>query len=139
MASSTDAPSIPHELQTLESDLRAVVDARPPASASRVSAVTKHALRFAAHHSKPVAWLVAQFIRRSPPEHKVSGLYFVDSICRGSITEAKRKGRDYVPDGRDPYVSRFEALLPPLTSELQRCPDRDKVQISHWLSPVTQR
>ncbi|KNE70678.1 hypothetical protein, variant [Allomyces macrogynus ATCC 38327] len=107
-------------------DLRAVLDSRPPISASRVQSLTKAALK---HAQSPdlvatVAYLVARFVRKCPPEFKLSGLYLVDSICRASLAQFKDK---------DLYVRQFLGLLPGLTPEIAKGPDKDRERVKKLL------
>ncbi|KAJ3364148.1 hypothetical protein GGF32_002528 [Allomyces javanicus] len=130
IAGPTAAPLPPNQLPKpmvdYDRDLRAVLDSRPPISASRVQSLTKAALK---HATSPdlvatVAYLVARFVRKCPPEFKLSGLYLVDSICRASLAQFKDK---------DLYVRQFLGLLPGLTPEIAKGPDKDRERVKKLL------
>ncbi|KAI9179169.1 hypothetical protein H9P43_005831 [Blastocladiella emersonii ATCC 22665] len=125
-------PTNIRDLAPFEAELSAVLQSRAPASASRVAALTKLAMRHREHY-KAVVHLVATFIKRAPPEYKLSGLYFVDSICRAALADGKRKPKD------DPYVTRFEANLPQLTAELVKCPEKDRQRIKRLIDVWRER
>ncbi|KNE61718.1 hypothetical protein AMAG_06520 [Allomyces macrogynus ATCC 38327] len=117
---------LPKPMVDYDRDLRAVLDSRPPISASRVQSLTKAALK---HATSPdlaatVAYLVARFVRKCPPGFKLSGLYLVDSICRASFAQFKDK---------DLYVRQFLGLLPGLTPEIAKGPDKDRERIKKLL------
>ncbi|KAJ3369696.1 hypothetical protein GGF31_005001 [Allomyces arbusculus] len=130
IAGPTAAPLPPNQLPKpmvdYDRDLRAVLESRPPISASRVQSLTKAALK---HAQSPdlvatVAYLVARFVRKCPPEFKLSGLYLVDSICRASLAQFKDK---------DLYVRQFLGLLPGLTPEIAKGPDKDRERVKKLL------
>ncbi|KNE63741.1 hypothetical protein AMAG_08827 [Allomyces macrogynus ATCC 38327] len=120
---------LPRELATLDADLRAILDSRPPASASRVQSVTKQAVLHAREHASAIAQLVARFIRKCSPPFKLSGLYIVDSICRASL----KPGDHGVSGNVDPYGPHFEPLLPALTAEIQKCSDTEREKIKRLI------
>ncbi|KNE71952.1 hypothetical protein AMAG_16376 [Allomyces macrogynus ATCC 38327] len=120
---------LPRELATLDADLRAILDSRPPASASRVQSVTKQAVLHARGHAPAIAQLVARFIRKCSPPFKLSGLYIVDSICRASL----KPGDHGVTGDIDPYGPIFEPLLPALTTEIQKCSDVEREKIKRLI------
>ncbi|KAJ3350696.1 hypothetical protein GGF32_004681 [Allomyces javanicus] len=122
---SAQSAPLPRELATLDADLRAILDSRPPASASRVQSVTKQAVLHAREHAPAIAQLVARFIRKCSPPFKLSGLYIVDSICRASL----KPGDHGVSGDVEPYGPIFEPLLPALTAEIQKCSDAEREKI----------
>ncbi|KAJ3363634.1 hypothetical protein GGF31_000901 [Allomyces arbusculus] len=127
--SGTQSVPIPRELARLDADLRAILDSRPPASASRVQSVTKQAVLHAREHAPAIAQLVARFIRKCSPPFKLSGLYIVDSICRASL----KPGDHGVSSDIDPYGPIFEPLLPALTAEIQKCSNAEREKIKRLI------
>ncbi|KAJ1550464.1 Protein NRD1 [Cladochytrium tenue] len=104
-----------------ERELAAVADSRAPISASRIQQVTKAAFRQAKHY-KAIVHGIERFIQRSGPDHKLTGLYLIDSIARGATkTLSDSESR--------PLVLRFEEKLESMVPYMLGASAKDKAAL----------
>ncbi|KAL7751363.1 hypothetical protein RI367_003223 [Sorochytrium milnesiophthora] len=117
----------PDELKSMQDALDTVMQSKQPISTSKIQTITKTAIAYPQHYKHSVA-IIFNFIKNAPPSLKLSGLYVVDAVVRGSLAEAKKRS-SYNSGLGDPFSSRFELFLPSLTSEVQKCGEKEKEKI----------
>nr|XP_023681658.1 protein SCAF8-like isoform X3 [Paramormyrops kingsleyae] len=93
---------------------------RPPISKTKMTKITKMALK-AKKFYKHVVQSVERFIQKCKPDHKVPGLYVIDSIVRQS--------RHQFGQEKDMFGPRFSRNITATFQDLQRCPSADKSKI----------
>ncbi|TPX61392.1 hypothetical protein SpCBS45565_g07275 [Spizellomyces sp. 'palustris'] len=107
---------------TLEFDkeLHSLYETKLPVSASKISSLTKLAIKHAKNY-KNIVYSIEKFIQKCPPELKLAGLYTIDSIARAAAKH---------PEDGKVYIARFEEKLDTFIPHLFQAPpkDRDRVK-----------
>jgi len=97
-------------------ELAEVAKHKPPVSASRVSTITKLALKNLKHYKKIVHY-IERFINKVNAEYRLSGLYLVDSICKA----AQNKLGD-----KDVFTPQFAKRIEETLNDAFECPPKDR-------------
>lgn len=130
-----------------DADLKAILDAKLPVSASKITGLQSLALKHpkASKNRKPrffymsnhpyqqhhnyIVHCIVRFIETSPPDYRLAGLYVVDAISR-AVQKMQRKGQE---EGKsveaEGYLRRFGVVLKDesLRGAFAKCSDHDKV------------
>ncbi|ELR15405.1 RNA recognition motif domain containing protein [Acanthamoeba castellanii str. Neff] len=91
-------------MEQFTDELRSVQNHKPPLSANK-------------QHYKNVVNEVEKFIKKAKPEHRLTALYIIDAIVRGSIRQFGSK---------DVYVGRFTANLERSLDYILQCSEKDQ-------------
>ncbi|KND02580.1 uncharacterized protein SPPG_03038 [Spizellomyces punctatus DAOM BR117] len=106
---------------TLEFDkeLHSLYETKLPVSASKISSLTKLAIKHAKNY-KNIVYSIEKFIQKCPPELKLAGLYTIDSIARAAAKH---------PEDGKVYIARFEEKLDTFIPHLLQAPPKDKDRV----------
>ncbi|XP_048852884.1 SR-related and CTD-associated factor 8-like isoform X2 [Brienomyrus brachyistius] len=107
-------------VKAFKCELYSLNEYRPPISKTKMAKITKMALK-AKKFYKHVVQSVEKFIQKCKPDHKVPGLYVIDSIVR--------KSRHQFGQEKDMFGPRFSRNITATFQDLQRCPSADKSKI----------
>ncbi|ORY96355.1 hypothetical protein BCR43DRAFT_273468 [Syncephalastrum racemosum] len=117
-----------------DADLKAILDAKLPVSASKITGLQSLALKHPKHHNYIVHCIV-RFIETSPPDYRLAGLYVVDAISR-AVQKMQRKGQEEgKPVEAEGYLRRFGVVLKDesLRGAFAKCSDHDKDKVRKTL------
>ncbi|KAJ3167465.1 SR- and CTD-associated factor 8 [Geranomyces variabilis] len=102
-----------------DKELHSLYETKIPVSASKISALTKLAVKHAKLY-KNVVFSIEKFVQKCPPELKLAGLYVIDSIARAIAKH---------PEEGESYIARFEEKLDSIIPHLLQAPAKDKDRI----------
>ncbi|KAI8824874.1 uncharacterized protein EV422DRAFT_236473 [Fimicolochytrium jonesii] len=102
-----------------DKELHSLYETKLPVSASKISALTKLAVKHAKHY-KNIVFSIEKFVQKCPSELKLAGLYVIDSITRAVAKH---------PEEGEEYIARFEEKLDTLIPHLLQAPQKDKDRI----------
>ncbi|KAJ3215600.1 hypothetical protein HK099_006292 [Clydaea vesicula] len=108
------------EIIVFDKLLYSLTESKPPVSASKITDLTKSALKYT-KVSKHIVSSVEKFIVNCSPEYKLSGLYVIDSICKAAQ-------KVNTPESNQ-YPKRFNEKIEPIFSSLKNAPAKDKEKI----------
>merc|ERR1712137_454915 len=103
----------------LRQALEALLKQKPPASQSKINTICHLAFSDSRYFSN-VAHHIINFARTCPSKHRLSSLYIIDAICKGTA-----KAR---PEG-DVFIEVFSRQVGDLFHDLFSCPQKDKESI----------
>jgi len=112
----------------LKKELKEILSRKPPVSARIVANITKLALD---HHkwNKQIVFQIERFVTKVSPEHRLAGLYLMDSIVKSAT---KKMG-----PAENPYRARFSQNIESTIERCLDCPSKDKDRtiktIKGWL------
>ncbi|KAJ3189382.1 hypothetical protein HDU85_003011 [Gaertneriomyces sp. JEL0708] len=107
------------EALEFDKELHSLYEAKLPVSASKISSLTKLAVKHAKQY-KGVVYSIERFITKCPPELKLAGLYVVDSIARAVSKH---------PEEGESYIARFEERMDAMFPHLMQAPGKDKDRV----------
>ncbi|KAI8909328.1 hypothetical protein DFJ77DRAFT_472148 [Powellomyces hirtus] len=100
-----------------DKELHSLYETKIPVSASKISSLTKLAVKHAKLY-KNIVFSIEKFVQKCPPELKLAGLYVIDSIARAVAKH---------PEEGESYIARFEEKIESLIPHLLQAPAKDKV------------
>ncbi|KAI9261486.1 hypothetical protein BDA99DRAFT_511486 [Phascolomyces articulosus] len=119
-----------------DKELKAILDAKLPVSASKITSLQSLAISHPQHHNYIVQCII-RFIESAPPDYRLAGLYVVDAISRAAF-KLVRKSNEH--DHRKPaevegYIRRFGIVLrdDSLVGCFQPCSTKDKEKVKKTL------
>ncbi|TPX76154.1 hypothetical protein CcCBS67573_g02566 [Chytriomyces confervae] len=106
-------------------EVLAVVSASAPLSASRIERITRLAVKYAKNY-KAIVFSVERLVTKCGPEHKLSGLYIIDSVVRAC--HKTLQPTDYAN-----LVTRFEEKIEHMFPHMLSAPPKDKEKMKKLL------
>ncbi|CDH50375.1 hypothetical protein RO3G_08120 [Lichtheimia corymbifera JMRC:FSU:9682] len=119
-----------------DKELKSILDAKLPVSASKINALQSLAISHPKHHNY-IVQCVVRFIETAPPDYRLAGLYVVDAISR-TVQKQMRKTAD---EGNqhsvetEVYLRRFAMVLKDgaLQGCFVPCSSKDKEKVKKTL------
>ncbi|KAI7883737.1 hypothetical protein K492DRAFT_175055 [Lichtheimia hyalospora FSU 10163] len=119
-----------------DKELKSILDAKLPVSASKINALQSLAISHPKHHNY-IVQCVVRFIETAPPDYRLAGLYVVDAISRTVQKQMKKtadEGSQY-PVDTEVYLRRFAIVLrdDALQGCFVPCSSKDKEKVKKTL------
>ncbi|KAI8142299.1 hypothetical protein BJV82DRAFT_616231 [Fennellomyces sp. T-0311] len=113
-----------------DKELKSILDAKLPVSASKIQALQALAISHPQHHNYIVQCIV-RFIETAPPDYRLAGLYVVDAISRAVHKIVRKSEGSHKPVEAEGYLRRFGIVLreDSLLGCFEPCSTKDKVRI----------
>nr|KAJ3422671.1 hypothetical protein HK105_007024 [Polyrhizophydium stewartii] len=129
-AAAAQAATVPADFSR---ELLSLYELKPPVSASKIAAITKLALHYTKQY-KAIVHGIEKFVLKCRPEHKLTGLYVIDSIVRASLRRAAEHQQQTQQYGaHSVFVRRFEEKLDSIFLNLAGASTKDKERMKRVL------